>query len=1463
MTISNHSSTTGRLADRRDMSATRSATTPPGHRKPLTDHDVTRLEHQRVIARREVAFLGKTTADAANEGGEGDSGVLERPKDLVGVALSGGGIRSATFNDGFITALSHCGLLRYVDYLSVVSGGGYIAGNFLARGHRFEEAASESNGVVTSPSFHDADAQDDQTAQIDSPVLRPADLDIDPDTQQVSLNRMRTVGNYLQGRSQLYVTIFIEFVFRLMLYVGVVGFVATLIALLWRSFDYEEFRLLYFRFLEFRQLNELGIALLPSVCLTVLWLAVMAILAAFRLLGRSGTRLQARIRRWREVGFMGIPTLFLISAAVFLGNGYTRSSATSEMLHLNNIATIVAILAALSQVLVFFGRDKLIRSDRQNAQQWHRVAQSTVFAFTVGTVVFFAVHMMARENISGFLENRNHELIAREVVDWQQLFQISEEFENSQPGVSPTRTLRANAQTQVRELDELIHGFKHKDRWEQYQQESRWFPQMGIAQTPQTGKVVDHGRLLRFIAIPQAWVLANLPSPTVVSPSDGQATTPSSTPSLSAFDTQAAQAGSDKMVSMGVLLAKFRKTEHVQMDFLKVFNQQLRQVSLSKFLAERFKQATADRNLGSTDELLKGWTRKRRFKFLQRVNGLVKENQPVIRSLSPAGEEDQVADFNLDCLQLTYPNLLKPRDVISTPVVINDDQKTRVWYLGFFLLTGGFGLAASSLRFNSSGYRFYRNAIAEHFLTLPSAKKGDTKNFGNLALHEFDLTHAGMPIPLITAAELTADKATSEMVAHPFIFSPFFVGSSTHGYCRTHEYSPGNQIGSGESIQLADALCVSGAALTHKMSNNKATRLMMDFFGLNLGRRLRDPARVHQSVDQENAKRYWWGYSSRLMQLMRTCRHHWSNPGRPAPGTDSSEYRLIADGGFADFLGVKELLNRRCRLIVVSDAGVNSDEHELQALAKMLETAQRETGVRFLDLDHDRPIDFKRLDRVAKKNTVQDKENDSVAPQHYVCMRIDYPHCEEGLQDAFLVYAQMAISDDDPLEIRQIRQKFPHFPDDPTSNQFFTVDQVAAYRRLGYHIGSIICSELARWDADEIAASFEHLQELGESAATHTTAFNGESITQNEIVEDQFLGEEKGASAPDTKQLNTFLNEDKAQPLFGIVLSRLLQAYRMSCFRETIHDDDDVFAEAIWQAKQNQFPHFRRGVRTLSDFARTQLDLLKRRPSPVSANEIDRLVESTIDRWMTVWERNADIRNAYRNAVFQDVNMLDNTSESDVKRIYEDLRDLLLKELVTDHTLNTIFQKEDDVAKALLERVVLALHLAGICMACQQFHTGWLGKIFQVGGRKKLIGLLNQISRDSLELADNWAAKSAVEGSIASCCQDSIGETCPGLLEMQSCVFRSGGQNVVVSFALCLTITLRSILVPHTVAQLEWKYVADFIENFNQALEAKKRKDLEETIVTFTKTLFESRATEPAPTGKNKKKANAKKKAAK
>lgn len=56
-------------------------------------------------------------------------------KSLIGLAFSGGGIRSATFNLGVLQALAAKKLLRKFDYVSTVSGGAYIGGWLMAWMH--------------------------------------------------------------------------------------------------------------------------------------------------------------------------------------------------------------------------------------------------------------------------------------------------------------------------------------------------------------------------------------------------------------------------------------------------------------------------------------------------------------------------------------------------------------------------------------------------------------------------------------------------------------------------------------------------------------------------------------------------------------------------------------------------------------------------------------------------------------------------------------------------------------------------------------------------------------------------------------------------------------------------------------------------------------------------------------------------------------------------------------------------------------------------------------------------------------------------------------------------------------------------------------------------------------------------------------------------------------------------------
>ena len=83
------------------------------------------------ICKRRKTVLCKSSEEESTEANS-DPKKAEEPElknNLVGLALSGGGIRSATFSLGVMQRLAKEGWLKHVDYLSTVSGGGYIGGS--------------------------------------------------------------------------------------------------------------------------------------------------------------------------------------------------------------------------------------------------------------------------------------------------------------------------------------------------------------------------------------------------------------------------------------------------------------------------------------------------------------------------------------------------------------------------------------------------------------------------------------------------------------------------------------------------------------------------------------------------------------------------------------------------------------------------------------------------------------------------------------------------------------------------------------------------------------------------------------------------------------------------------------------------------------------------------------------------------------------------------------------------------------------------------------------------------------------------------------------------------------------------------------------------------------------------------------------------------------------------------------
>jgi hypothetical protein len=120
------------------------------------------------LFRQECVLLGRANGSSVNQsdvgepkveppGPAGEPWVSYISVDRVGLAFSGGGIRSATFNLGILKALQELGVLKYVDYLSTVSGGGYIGVWWTAWRARWGGATKEF------PVAHCADGAEQKT----------------------------------------------------------------------------------------------------------------------------------------------------------------------------------------------------------------------------------------------------------------------------------------------------------------------------------------------------------------------------------------------------------------------------------------------------------------------------------------------------------------------------------------------------------------------------------------------------------------------------------------------------------------------------------------------------------------------------------------------------------------------------------------------------------------------------------------------------------------------------------------------------------------------------------------------------------------------------------------------------------------------------------------------------------------------------------------------------------------------------------------------------------------------------------------------------------------------------------------------------------------------------------------------------------------------------------------------------
>lgn len=173
--------------------------------------------------------------------------------------------------------------------------------------------------------------------------------------------------------------------------------------------------------------------------------------------------------------------------------------------------------------------------------------------------------------------------------------------------------------------------------------------------------------------------------------------------------------------------------------------------------------------------------------------------------------------------------------------------------------------------------------------------------------------------------------------------------------------------------------------------------------------------------------------------------------------------------------------------------------------------------------------------------------------------------------------------------VQQVRKKFPNFPDEPISNQFYSPQQSEAYRQLGYHIGKLVCRELPPW------------RDHPDFAVTNLPC-----------------GENTPSLPP---QLRPLLSPQELE-------SRLVLSYLTECQLEQTHDHSEVSVDRLFAPHRHDPERF---------------DLRCKAAFPVEKEFMNpRLIEQAeselqLSHWLSAYEQDADIRLAIRWFVYHSI----------------------------------------------------------------------------------------------------------------------------------------------------------------------------------------------------------------------------------
>jgi hypothetical protein len=295
------------------------------------------------------------------------------------------------------------------------------------------------------------------------------------------------------------------------------------------------------------------------------------------------------------------------------------------------------------------------------------------------------------------------------------------------------------------------------------------------------------------------------------------------------------------------------------------------------------------------------------------------------------------------------------------------------------------------------------------------------------------------PVPL-HIVNMTLNLVSGEKLAWRDRKAASFTVTSLHSGNRWLGYRDSAEYGGPRGISLGTAMAISGAAVSPNRgySSSPVITFLLTLFNARLGWWLGNPGeKGHETYRRRGPK-------DSLQTLVAEALGNTH---------DESEYVFLSDGGHFDNLGLYEAVLRRARRIIVCDATADG-KYAFGDLANAVRKIRIDLGV---------PIHFETM--YIGPTDARDNVGKYCALGGILYSCVDNPQPDQyGYRENFdgnLIYIKPAVYRDCPTDVSNYKKQSAGFPHETTVDQFFSETQFESYRALGSHVIDEICRNLS------------------------------------------------------------------------------------------------------------------------------------------------------------------------------------------------------------------------------------------------------------------------------------------------------------------------------------------------------------------------------------------------------------------